>query len=151
MIKKKKKKRIILDEISDKVIKWVGSTQSLMVHTAIFFVTFISPWIFNISFDLVLLVLTTIVSLEAIYLAIFIQRSVNQQAIRLDDVEDALDDVEESLDDVEESLDDVEESIDDVEESLSARHNHAAASKKLERSLETIIEELKALKGKIKE
>lgn len=148
----KKKKVEPIENFTDKVIKWVGTTNSLIVHTSIFILTFLSPYIFHISFDIVLLVLTTIVSLEAIYLAIFIQLSVNRQAIRLDDVEDSLDDVEESLDDVEESLDDVEEGLDDVEESLSSTCHHVSKStnhKKLELSLEEIIEELKLLKTQI--
>ena len=148
----KKKKVEPIESITDKIIKWVGTTNSLIVHTCIFVITFLSPYIFHISFDIVLLVLTTIVSLEAIYLAIFIQLSVNRQAVRLDDVEDSLDDVEESLDDVGESLDDVEEGLDDVEESLSSTRHHVTKStnqKKLELSLEEIIEELKLLKTQI--
>ncbi len=150
--KKKKKKKFLIKDIPDILVKWVGTTNSLIVHTLFFTLSFISHWIFNISFDLVLLILTTIVSLEAIYLAIFIQRSVNQQATRLTDVEDALDDVEESLDDVEESLDDVEESIDDVEESIASRHNLGPhpSQQKLEKTLEEIISELKELKENLK-
>lgn len=143
--KKKRKKKILLKDIPDIMVKWVGTTNSLIVHSVFFLLAFLSHWIFPISFDSVLLILTTVVSLEAIYLAIFIQRSVNQQATRLDDVEDALDDVEESLDDV-------EESIDDVEESLTLKNQEAAvlpSDKKLERSLEEIIKELKALKANL--
>jgi septal ring factor EnvC (AmiA/AmiB activator) len=141
----RKKKKDILNEASDNIIKWVGSTNSLIIHTAVFVLSFVSPFIFKVSFDLVLLVLTTLVSLEAIYLAIFIQRSVNQQANRLEDVEDALDDVEESLDDVEESIDDVEESL--SKKNVAAKSN---SEKRLEKSLEEIIQELKTLKDHLK-
>ena len=137
-----KKNHNLLDQASDKLIKWIGSTNSLIVHTAVFALTLVSCWIFPITFNSVLLILTTVVSLEAIYLAILIQRSVNQQSIRLDDVE-------ESLDDVGESLGDVEESIDDVEVSLSKKNTPAYHGKKLERDLNQIIEELKSLKGTI--
>ncbi|MFA7253091.1 MAG: hypothetical protein WC107_00885 [Patescibacteria group bacterium] len=149
--KKNKKKKTgvdLLNEISDKLITWVGTTNSIIIHTIIFIFSFISHWIFNISFDLVLLILTTVVSLEAIYLAIFIQRSVNQQATRLTDVEETLDDVEEALDDVEESLDEVEESIDDVEESISQKET--SANSNTEKRLEEIIKELKALQTNMK-
>ena len=154
----KVKKKFSVNDIRDSLVAWVGTTNSLIAHTAIFALSFLSHWLFGISMDSVLLILTTVVSLEAIYLAIFIQRSVNQQATRLDeveesldDVEEALDDVEESLDDVEESLDDVEESIDDVEESLAAKknlHDHKA-DEKMRDSIEQIILELKALTEKI--
>ena len=67
-----------------------------------------------------MLVLTTIVSLEAIYLSIFIQMSVNLQSKKLhnvaSDVEDIQDDVEDIQKDVEEIQKDVEEIQEDVEE-----------------------------------
>ncbi|MFA6963526.1 MAG: hypothetical protein WC227_02310 [Patescibacteria group bacterium] len=141
---KKKNKKFQLTDIPDIMVKWVGSTNSLIVHTLIFLFSFLSHWIFGISLDFVLLVLTTVVSLEAIYLAIFIQRSVNQQATRLEDVEEALDDVEESLDDVEESIDDVEESLSSKD---GAPHKN---SKEIHRSLEELISEIKALSKEIK-
>jgi peptidoglycan hydrolase CwlO-like protein len=136
---------MLLKDIPDILVRWVGTTNSLIVHSIFFLLSFLSHWIFGLSIDLVLLVLTTVVSLEAIYLAIFIQRSVNQQATRLEDVEDALDDVGESLDDV-------EESIDDVEESISSHQKHIISpttNMKLEQSIEEIISELKALKTNI--
>ena len=145
MMAKKKNKKFSMTDIPDILVRWVGSTNSLLVHTLLFFFSFLSHWIFGFSIDIVLLVLTTVVSLEAIYLAIFIQRSVNQQATRLEDVEDALDDVEESLDDV-------EESIDDVEESLSSKaHSPHKSSQEINRSLENIILEIRALSQEIKE
>ena len=61
-----------IDKFSDKAIAWIGSIQSLIVHT-IFFVVSFGLSIFDlVGFDKMLLVLTTVVSLEAIYLAIFI-------------------------------------------------------------------------------
>ncbi len=107
-----------IDLIADKVTTWIGSTASLVVHTILFAFTFSSHWLFGWEYSFILLVLTTVVSLEAIYISIFIQRAVNQQAIRLTDVEQTLDEVEESIDEVEESLDGVEETLDDVEEAL---------------------------------
>src|SRR5690606_11836255 len=66
-----------------------------------------------ISFDEMLLTLTTIVSLEAIYLAIFIQMSVNKNS---KDIEEIQEDVEEIQEDIEEMQEDVEEIQEDVEE-----------------------------------
>jgi len=146
MITKKKKKKFSAAEIPDILVKWVGTTNSLIFHTFFFLFSFLSHWIFRLSIDYVLLILTTVVSLEAIYLAIFIQRSVNQQATRLEDVEEALDDVEESLDDV-------EESIDDVEESLSSKdHAHTQRNaKEIHRTLEELILEIKTLSQSLKD
>ena len=108
----------IVDIVSDTIIGWMGSNVSVVLHTLFFLGALLSPVLFNLSFDTILLVLTTVVSLEAIYLSLFIQRSVNKQSIRLGDVEEALDDVEESVDNVEKALDDVEESVDNVEKAL---------------------------------
>lgn len=108
-----------IDVVSDRITSWVGSTSSLVVHTLLFIASFASHWVLGVSFDTVLLVLTTVVSLEAIYISIFIQRAVNQQGERLEDVEESIDDVEEALDDVEEALDEVEESLNDAEEDIA--------------------------------
>ena len=68
------------------VVKWIGSWSSLILHTILFVVNF-SLYFFGVPFDTVLLILTTVVSIEAIYLAIFMQISINQQTDKLDEVE----------------------------------------------------------------
>jgi len=143
-------KKKFLDRISDLIIEWIGSTSSIIIHSVIFFITLISHWIFHFNFDNVLLVLTTVVSLEAIYLSIFIQRSVNQHSTRLEEVEESLDGVEESLDDVEQSIDDVEESLDDVEESLSTKNTSIKRpdSDRIEKLLKDLLKELKLANSK---
>jgi peptidoglycan hydrolase CwlO-like protein len=76
--------------------------------------------LFGVDFEKVLLVVTTVVSLEAIYLSLFIQMSVNRttQALAVveHDIEELSEDVEEIGDDVEEIQKDIEEIGDDVEE-----------------------------------
>lgn len=107
-----------LERISIRATRWVGSTQSLAVHTILFTAAFVLV-IFGFSFDKILLVVTTIVSLEAIYLSIFIQMSVNRQGKRLrevsKDIEEIQEDVEEIAEDVEGIEKDVEEIAEDVE------------------------------------
>lgn len=71
------------EKIADNITEVVGSTGSLIVHTVLFITTF-ALVIFDISMDWILLFVTTVVSLEAIYLAIFIQRSTNRQEKRLE-------------------------------------------------------------------
>jgi uncharacterized membrane protein len=71
-----------LEKIAIRATRWVGSTQSLLVHTVLFLVAFILVAV-GVPVDRVLLVLTTIVSLEAIYLSIFIQMSVNRSERRI--------------------------------------------------------------------
>ncbi len=101
------------------VTRAVGSVWSLIIHTLVFIACFTLVF-FGIRLELVLLVLTTILSLEAIYLSIFIQLSVNHQARQLASVEKDIDeiqeDVEEIAEDVEDIAEDVEEIAEDVED-----------------------------------
>jgi ABC-type multidrug transport system fused ATPase/permease subunit len=126
----------IFDRISDKATEWIGSTGSIIFHT-IFFIVIFLLYFLHISFDVIMLFLTTIVSLEAIYLSIFIQRAVNKQRETLEDVGETLEDVEESLEDVEESLEDVEESIEEDD------RDDDKVDKLIQKKLEEIISELK--------
>lgn len=86
----------------DDVITWIGSTQSFVLHTLVFLAAFLAVVFKTIALDTMLLVLTTAVSLEAIYLAIFIQMSVNQNTISLREVEEDIDEIEEELEDLSE-------------------------------------------------
>jgi uncharacterized membrane protein len=108
-----------LENLALAVTRAVGSVWSLIIHTIIFIASF-SLVFFGIRFELVLLALTTALSLEAIYLSIFIQLSVNHQARALANVEKDIDeiqeDVEEIAEDVEEIAEDVEDIAEDVEE-----------------------------------
>lgn len=89
----------------------VGSVPSIIIHT-ILFVGIFALQFFGFSFDQIMLILTTAVSLEAIYLAIFIQMSVNRQTARIEEVGE---DVEEISEDVEEISEDVEELSKDID------------------------------------
>ena len=99
---------------------WVGSVPSLIAHSIFFAGCFGVAILHYAPWDMVLLILTTVVSLEAIYLAIFIQMTVNRQARAntevSEDVEDIQEDVEEISKDVEEISEDVGEMQEDVEE-----------------------------------
>jgi peptidoglycan hydrolase CwlO-like protein len=88
------------------VTKWVGSTRSIAVHTVIFLASFAAAWTGLVDVDRMLLVLTTLVSLEAIYLAIFIQMTINEQAADIDEIQEDIDEIQE---DVQEMQEDVEE------------------------------------------
>lgn len=100
--------------------KWVGSIPSLILHTIFFGGAFIAVAFGFIDFNQMLLILTTIVSLEAIYLAIFIQMTINFTTQSLQevsqDVEEIQEDIEEITEDVGELQKDVEDITEDVEE-----------------------------------
>lgn len=166
----KDKKVSTLDQLTNRATTWIGSTASLIVHTLFFIITFVLV-LFGLSLDTVLLILTTVVSLEAIYLAIFIQRSVNQQQETIteefDDLEEAIsEDIDETeaalrkdLDDTEQNifrdLDDTEknisEDIDETEAELSKDIDETEAGikrhtpKAIEKPLDEVIEELRTI------
>lgn len=97
----------------------VGSVPSILIHS-ILFVGIFGLEFFGLDFDQIMLILTTAVSLEAIYLAIFIQMSVNRQEERItevsEDVEEIFEDVEEISKDVDAIQEDVEDLGDEIEE-----------------------------------
>jgi peptidoglycan hydrolase CwlO-like protein len=102
----------------ERIIAWIGSPASLAIHT-IAFIAFFAASIFGlVNWDLMLLVLTTIVSLEAIYLAIFIQMSVNRQSISLREVEEDVGDIQEDIEELGENVEELGENVEDLKEDV---------------------------------
>ena len=153
-----------LEKISVRATSWVGSTKSLAVHTTLFVFAFFLV-LFGVKFDKILLVVTTIVSLEAIYLSIFIQMSVNRQTRRLrevskdieeiqEDVEDIAEDVgeiEKDVDEIQKDVDEIQEDFEDItEEADTYEENEKAkddvAMTKIEKTLSELMREIQELK-----
>lgn len=126
----------------DRVVTWVGSVPSMVLHSIIFTVFFITAAMGIVSFDTMLLFLTTIVSLEAIYLAIFIQMSVNRQSESLREVEEDIDEIQEDVDEIQE---DVEEM---AEEEGEREQKDAAILDSLTEDIHKILKDLEDLKKK---
>ncbi|MFZ4461164.1 MAG: coiled-coil domain-containing protein [Patescibacteria group bacterium] len=103
--------------LSDRFINWIGSEQSLVVHTAVFIGTF-SLLAFGVELDKILLVLTTVLSLEAIYLAIFIQIAINRNTQSLQNVEKDIDEIQEDIDEIQEDIDEIQEDVDEIQEDV---------------------------------
>jgi len=96
-------------------IEWIGSFSSLLTHTILFAICLVVG-LFSGHWDTVLLVLTTLVSLEAIYLAIFIQMSINRNTQSLAEVEKDIDEIQEDIDEIQEDVEDIAEDIDEIQE-----------------------------------
>ncbi|PIR86142.1 hypothetical protein COU14_00580 [Candidatus Kaiserbacteria bacterium CG10_big_fil_rev_8_21_14_0_10_44_10] len=105
-----------IEKRAESVTKWIGSTQSITVHTILFTTAFLLVIFSVVSFDRMLLALTTVVSLEAIYLAIFIQMTINRQAEVIAEVESDIDDIQEDLDEIGGEMDEIIEDLDEWEE-----------------------------------
>ena len=112
-----KERKIKIGKISTKFIKWVGSTRSLTIHT-IFFVIMLCLAFSDIGFDKVMLVLTTIVSLEAIYLSIFIQMTVNKHGEELEEVSEDIDEIQKDVDEIQEDVDEIQKDVDEIQEDV---------------------------------
>ena len=89
------------------VTRGIGSIWSVAIHTLLFTGAFVLI-LLGVDFDRVLLVLTTIVSLEAIYLSIFIQMSVNYQGRALASVEKEIDEIAEDVEDIQENVEEMQ-------------------------------------------
>jgi uncharacterized membrane protein len=111
------KKLSLIERFSIRATKWVGSTESLFVHTVLFAAAFVLA-LWGVPLDKILLVLTTVVSLEAIYLSIFIQMSVNRQARRLSAVSRDIEEIQEDVEDIQEDVEEIQEDVEGIEKDV---------------------------------
>lgn len=161
----RKNRTAALEKAAENITWWVGSIPSLIVHTVVFLVSFLLPVFGIIEFDKMLLVLTTVLSLEAIYLSIFIQLSVNKSHEHIEDlkedvgeiqedIEDIQEDLEEISEDIEEISDDIEdiqEDIEEINEEEDEEEDHAERAKNvmLKSNISTNKQEIKTLREMI--
>lgn len=106
-----------LEYLSFRATRWVGSTNSLIVHTLFFIGAFLLHFL-GVNFEFIFLVVTTLVSLEAIYLAIFIQMSVNRQGKHLREVAKDVDEIQEDIGEIQENIDEIQEDVDEIQEDV---------------------------------
>jgi low affinity Fe/Cu permease len=99
-----------LESLALRLTRWMGSIPSLIIHTIIFPLSFALTF-FGITFETILLVLTTAVSLEAIYLSLFIQMTVNKQAESIEDVAEDIDEIQEDIDEIQGDVDEIQEDV----------------------------------------
>ncbi|MBI2120415.1 MAG: DUF1003 domain-containing protein [Parcubacteria group bacterium] len=152
----------VVEKFSIKATQWIGTPASIIIHT-IFFVGIFSMKKFGYTTEEILLILTTVVSLEAIYLGIFIQMTVNRQDARLrivrKDIKEISEDIEEIQEDVEEIQENVEElgedfdeisedmEKDDAEEEIEKKERDRQIQK-IETVLQALLKDIEELRGK---
>ncbi|MDP3697172.1 MAG: hypothetical protein Q8R55_04035, partial [Candidatus Taylorbacteria bacterium] len=119
-----------------------GTTSSIVAHTILFIGVFLLPYA-GVPLDDILLVLTTIVSLEAIYLAIFIQMSVNRNLKNLQEVEENIDEIQEDVREISEDVDEIqeEEKKDEIHEEKTK-----VTLEKIESGLQKLLSDVETLK-----
>lgn len=159
-----KHKRRVMSEVevvANKFTNWVGSPSSIIIHTILFAVAFMFVG-FGVELNTVLLVLTTAVSLEAIYLALFIQMTVNRNTQSLADVEEDLEDIQEDVEGIEKDIDEIQEDIDEMEKDIDrwdeedlqdSLHDEATIRSldQLQKNISQVMLDIQALKQQKKE
>lgn len=147
----------MLDKMADSVISWIGSTASLVFHTLLFITSFLLPLFKVVDFEEMLLVLTTIVSLEAIYLSIFIQMSVNKSNKHIEVIKEDVNEIQEDIDEIQEDIDEIQVDIDEIQEDIDEiaddededEHKEKAQKVILKSNVSNNKQEIKELKAKI--
>ncbi len=143
-----------IEQLAIKATRWIGSTQSLVVHTIFFTGSFVVA-LLGVPLDRVLLVLTTVVSLEAIYLSIFIQMSVNRNELRLDAVSEDIEGISEDVEQIEKDVDEIQEDIEgiseDVEEIQEDIDEIQEDVEQIEKDVDEIQEDVEQIEEEIEE
>lgn len=151
-----------LERIALAATSHIGSLTSLVLHSIFFVGIFGLQW-FGVSFNQIMLILTTVVSLEAIYLSIFIQMTVNRQANQIAEVSEDIDEIQEDVEgiqedakeisedveDIQEDVEDIKENVEDLSGEIKEEEGEISEMKKMrriERALEELLHEIKVIK-----
>lgn len=156
----------VLEKIANGIMWWIGSIPSLVVHTIFFILCFALPVFHVVAWDHMLLVLTTLLSLEAIYLAIFIQMSVNKSSVQIVEIQEDIDEIQEDIEEISEDIEEISEDIEEINEDIDEiqedieeinededdeDHGDRARTVMLKSKVSTNRNEIKLLRDKIKE
>ncbi len=119
----KSKKLSIIESVSNDLTQKVGTPSSILLHSIAFIGIFLLLPL-GISLDQVLLILTTAVSLEAIYLALFIQMTVNKHAESIQEVGQDIGEIGDDIEDLGENLGDISDDLEEIQEDISEEDPH---------------------------
>ena len=143
--------------VFERVTTWIGSVPSLTLHTLFFLSSFIAAYLKYVPWETMLLVLTTLVSLEAIYLSIFIQMTVNRHQKELEEVSEDVGDIQEDIQEISEDVEDLGEDVEDIQEGIQEmteeevaeeerKKNQAVSLEQLTNDVKRVLQDLEALK-----
>ncbi len=132
------KKESAVEKLAVKMTEWVGTPASIVLHTGLFIVAFF-VYFLGIDLSTILLVVTTIVSLEAIYLSLFIQLSVNRTSESLEGVEENLDEIQEDVEGLEGGFGEIQEDFEGLEGNVKRIRRNV---EELEADVENISEDI---------
>jgi hypothetical protein len=93
------KEKTRFEKLAYNIAQSAGTPLSIIIHTIFFAASFLMV-ILGVDLNRVMLIVTTVVSLEAIYLSLFIQLTVNWQSKHLRDVKEEIEDIQENIEDM---------------------------------------------------
>lgn len=152
-MEEKKKDENVSGGFSSRTTRAIGSPASLLLHTVLF-AGALSLYFTDYDFDSVLLILTTLVSLEAIYLAIFIQMTVNRESERLSDVSHDIEEIQEDVEDITEEVKELGDDVEDISEEMEKEEREEEKEKatstahleKIENTLQGLLKEIEGMR-----
>lgn len=124
--------------------KWIGSPLSIVIHSIIFVGAFWLSFGGLVPLDRMLLVLTTIVSLEAIYLSLLIQMTINYTTQSIEEVAEDIEGIQEDVDELQEDVEEMSE--EDKEEGIRGRDQKDALAS-IHSDLKRLVEDINKLKN----
>lgn len=106
-----------VETLSLRITRAIGTPTSVLVHSVLF-VSIFSLSFAGVTFDHILLVLTTAVSLEAIYLSIFIQMSINRTTKSIEEVHEDVGEIAKEVDEIQEDVEDIGGDVDEISKDI---------------------------------
>lgn len=152
--------------LSLRITRAIGTPASVLAHS-VFFILIFSLRIAGVPFDQILLLLTTVVSLEAIYLSIFIQMSINRTSVSIEEVQEDVGEIAKEVDEIQEDvediggdvdaiskdIDEIQEDVEDISKDIEDDKQDDQDVEKVilrtQEQLQKIMDELKVLKNHI--
>jgi len=142
------RQKVIMQKWASNISRWIGSTASVTVHTIVFLISFMMPVLGMVSFDRMLLVLTTIVSLEAIYLSIFIQMSINMNNQKIDIIQEDIEEIGEDIEEIGEDIEEIQKDVDEIQEDVDGIQEEVD---EIQEDVEEIQEDMEEIQEEAKE
>ena len=106
-----------VETLSLRITRAIGTPTSVLIHSVLF-ISIFSLYFVGVTVDHILLVLTTAVSLEAIYLSIFIQMSINRTTQSIEEVHEDVGEIAKEVDEIQEGVEDIGGDVDEISKDI---------------------------------
>ncbi len=138
-----------LESLSTVIPQVIGSMNSLIIHTTLFFTSYFLI-LFGFNSDYIFALVTNLVSLEAIYLSIFLLMSGNLQLKKLHAVAEDVKEIQVDVDEIQGDVDEIQINIDEIQEDVKEIQDDDDDDEilgKIEKTLKLLTKEVSDLKN----